>query len=174
MKNRDKNYANLISVEKYPGNKNIPGVFHKIINEIPRCTTFFELFAGSAAVSSKISVPDLNIILNDIDVNVCSRLKEKFSDHTVIKNHYLHALHTKLTMPASTVIFVDPPYLHETRSNNKDLYKYEMTYNDHVQLIRTLLQLKAKVMIIHPKCKTYECEFKSWRKIEIKIRYNRL
>jgi len=40
----------------YPGNKNIPGLIQKIVNQIPECKFFHEPFAGSAGVSNFLSV----------------------------------------------------------------------------------------------------------------------
>ena len=54
-----------------------------------------------------------------------------------------------------------------------NIYNFEMTLNEHIELITSLLQLKCFVMVIHPKCALYDEMFKDWRKIEIKIRYNR-
>ena len=37
------------TINNYPGNKNIKGVYHKIINNIPKCDLYAEPFAGSGA-----------------------------------------------------------------------------------------------------------------------------
>ena len=39
----------------YSGGKNGNGTFQTIINEIPRCDVYFELFAGSAAVYNNMA-----------------------------------------------------------------------------------------------------------------------
>ena len=62
----------------YPGNKNIPGLIHKIINQIPDCSYFLEPFAGSAAVSMFLSVlPGIKtqFYINDLDPLVISNCR---------------------------------------------------------------------------------------------------
>lgn len=71
------------------------------------------------------------------------------------------------------MIFLDPPYLHGTRSGNTNLYEFEMTDNDHVKLLSAVASMEQKIMIIHPKCELYDRMLADWRKVEIKIRYNR-
>lgn len=163
----------MISNSKnYLGHKNIPGVYQKVINEIPFCNNFIELFAGSGAISEKLGSVQSKIYLNDIDKDVCKFLINKFPSSIVSNEHFLNALQLFSTLPAATVIFADPPYLHDTRAKNFERYNFEMSVNDHVQLLTTLLEYSHKVLIIHPKCELYESMLKDWRKVEIKIRYN--
>ena len=164
----------MIDFNKYTGHKNVDGVKHKIINQIPKHNTYIELFAGSASILSNITVPAANIILNDLDINVVQYLKNKFPGGTVKNICSAEFLKTEIAvLDLKTFIFVDPPYLHSTRPNNVNIYNFEMNLDEHIELITSLLQLKCFVMVIHPKCALYDEMFKDWRKIEIKIRYNR-
>lgn len=48
----------------------------------------------------------------------------------------------------SDFIYADPPYLKRTRSNpNRDLYEFEYTEADHVNLLALLLSLPCMVMV---------------------------
>lgn len=71
-----------------------------------------------------------------------------------------------------TFIFMDPPYHHSTRINNKQIYKHEFSNDDHIQLLNYVLQLKCNWMLIHPVCDLYDEMLSECRKVYIKIRYN--
>ena len=62
----------LNTTVRYPGQKKIPGVYQKIINQIPDHTVYYELFAGSAQIAKLLSVGSkaAKIHLNDIDAVV--------------------------------------------------------------------------------------------------------
>lgn len=161
----------------YTGHKNIAGVFQKIINNIPAHKVYCELFAGSASVLSLITVPADRIILNDLDPFVSNKLISRFPNTLIYSINAIDFLkkgsYNIYNNPYNDFFFfLDPPYLHSTRTN-KELYRYEMSDSDHVQLLNVVLQSSCNVMIIHPKCKLYDTMLKDWRKVEIKIRYHR-
>jgi hypothetical protein len=56
-------------MKKYPGQKNIPGLIHKIINEIPYCSEFYEFFAGSGTHFGINADELLTITYNKLEVN---------------------------------------------------------------------------------------------------------
>lgn len=158
----------------YPGQKKIYGLYHKIINQIPGHTVYYELFAGSAQISLLLHPTSgtVRIVLNDIDRSVTD--KYNFTTGAEILNKSaIDIMKTNLsTAGTDTFIFMDPPYLHSTRPNNTKLYKYEMSDSDHVQFLASVLQLKCNCMIIHPKCDLYDKYLSNWRTIQIKVRYH--
>ncbi|MBY0485927.1 MAG: DNA adenine methylase [Flavobacteriaceae bacterium] len=167
------------NLDNYKGHKKIDGVYQKIINNIPAHKVYYELFAGSASILSLITVPAVEVRLNDIDSEVQKLLQQKFTNATVTNFDAIQTL--KITNEDKTLMFVDkkdvflfldPPYLLDTRTD-KELYKYEMSQSDHVQLLNEALQLNCNCMIIHPKCELYDTMLTNWNKVEIKIRYNR-
>jgi DNA adenine methylase len=170
---------------KYPGQKNIPGLIHKIVNEIPFCTEFYELFAGSAAVSIFLYVLDLNVkfYINDISSGVtdkinfiCRQNDLYLPDHTVnISNlNATDIIQTFFNVPATTekFIFMDPPYLHSTRPKNTNIYEFELSESDHIKLLSSIGSIQVNTMIIHPDCDLYNEYLKSWRSVQLKIRYH--
>ena len=62
-----------------------------------------------------------------------------------------------------TFFYCDPPYLHETRTSFDD-YKYEMTYEDHKDLINILSNIKGKVMLSGYQNDLYEQL--NWKRID--------
>lgn len=62
-----------------------------------------------------------------------------------------------------TLFFIDPPYVHETRTIGDKAYRHEMTNADHEQLIDVLKQCKGKVILCgyeHPIYKEL-----NWKKV---------
>lgn len=159
------------TVKKYTGQKNIPGLIQKIVNQIPVFSTMIELFAGSAAVSRFLSVSPGKLILNDLDIEVLK--KYRIPGSLFLNKNALDLLQSDLIRLASinTFVFIDPPYLHQTRYS-QDLYNFELKDDQHEQMLTTILELNCNVMIIHPECDLYNNYLKHWRKIAVKVRYN--
>ena len=62
------------------------------------------------------------------------------------------------------IIYADPPYLHSTRK--KYLYKYEMTDNDHLEMLDVLIHHPGPVMISGYENDLYDFILKDWTKIK--------
>lgn len=61
-------------------------------------------------------------------------------------------------------IYVDPPYLMETRKSARRQYTNEMTEADHIELLEELRKSSAKVMISGYESDLYNEQLKSWNK----------
>ena len=46
----------------------------------------------------------------------------------------------------NTLFYLDPPYVHETRTAKK-VYKFEMSDRDHRELLETIRQVEGKVLL---------------------------
>lgn len=67
-----------------------------------------------------------------------------------------------------TLFYLDPPYVLDTRSAPNSGYKYEMTDDDHRNLIKCILQIKGKVIMSGYDNDIYkELEDKGWTKIKL-------
>ncbi len=160
----------------YPGNKNIPGLLHKIVNQIPVCSAFFEPFAGSAAVSKFLSVlPGIKtmFIINDLDPAVT--VNYNFPADTKVTTGNGFDIINKLIRFRSgtgTFVFIDPPYHHSTRPDHTAVYEHEFSHADHIQLLESVLQLKCNCMIIHPVCDLYDQALHTFRTIQLTVRYH--
>lgn len=67
-----------------------------------------------------------------------------------------------------TLHYVDPPYVHTTRSENasRKAYKYEMTEADHCALATTLLSLRGMVLLSGYYTRLYAELYKDWYKVK--------
>ena len=163
----------------YPGNKNVPGLIQKIVNEIPACSTVTELFAGSAGLTRFLMLNNhchgVTFYINDLDVNLVMKTARElpysvFSQTDNAFNVLQDLINVKSGDPEKHFIFMDPPYMLHTRAN-RTYYKHEFTDQDHERFLNLVVQLKCYVMIIHPVCDLYEAKLASFRKVQLKVRY---
>ena len=103
----------------FPGNKNIPGLIQKIVNQIPPCKYFIEPCAGSAAVSMflfRVPIAQPQYHINDLDPGVTDMF-EYPAGSIVTNNPALDIIKSLVSIPAGpdTFVFIDPPYHHSVR-----------------------------------------------------------
>lgn len=65
-----------------------------------------------------------------------------------------------------TLIYADPPYLPETRTQM--MYAYEMTTDDHVEMLDVLRQHPGPVVLSGYENALYDKQLPSWRKVMVK------
>ena len=68
----------------------------------------------------------------------------------------------------NVLIYLDPTYVWSTRSRKQ--YQYEMSDEDHEELLDTSIHSKAKIVLYGYDCELYERYLKGWRKIQIPAR----
>lgn len=68
---------------------------------------------------------------------------------------------TRFNYP-NVFMYLDPPYLLDVRSGKQ--YKHEMTNDDHEELLKTVLQSRAKIMISGYESEMYNGYLQGWRK----------
>jgi DNA adenine methylase len=67
-----------------------------------------------------------------------------------------------------TLIYADPPYLHETRTC-KDAYRFEMSRDDHVRLLVTILGCRGMVALSGYGNPLYDDALRGWRRVEFDL-----
>lgn len=67
---------------------------------------------------------------------------------------------------AETLIYCDPPYVHETRDirRNNHAYVYEMTDEEHIQLSETLKASKSMIVLSGYRCPLYDDLYIGWER----------
>lgn len=63
-------------------------------------------------------------------------------------------------------MYLDPPYLLSTRAGKQ--YKHEMSDTEHEELLKILLQSKAKIMISGYESEMYDDYLKDWTKVKFR------
>lgn len=68
----------------------------------------------------------------------------------------------------TTLHYVDPPYVLETRADKSDDYAHEMTDDDHAELLTFLRGLRGMVILSGYPCALYDDGLPDWRRVERK------
>ena len=143
--------------ESYYGGKSGDGHYQQIINLIPPHSAFIEPFGGKVGIF-RHKKPSHKTFIIERD----ARLEEYYKKIGVERCHHLDAFKNRLikTGPGAYYIigdaleilddayllfdridhylYVDPPYLLKSRKDNRPTYKYELTDEDHRDLLETL------------------------------------
>ena len=67
----------------------------------------------------------------------------------------------------NVLLYLDPPNVMGTRRYQKGQYKQEMTNADHVELLQTVKESKAKIIISGYASKLYDSELHLWNRREL-------
>jgi DNA adenine methylase len=159
----------------YNGGKNGSGVYQSIINQIPPHEIFISGFAGNCGVLANKKRAVLANIAVDVDTSVTDAWNKI---HGVITYNlpFLKTVEAFLydnrgDAKEKLFIFLDPPYLLETRSGKRNLYKHEMTCTaSHKKLLSAVKKLPFNVCLVHYPNKLYNDTLKNWRKVDIQGR----
>lgn len=72
----------------------------------------------------------------------------------------------------NTLFYLDPPYLHTTRSTTSEYGDQEMTQEQHIKLLDLLLTLKGKVMLSGYPSPLYQEKLHAWTKVDFDLPNN--
>lgn len=148
----------------YPGGKNGFGVYHQIINRIPKHAIRGELFAGSAAISRRL-LPAPILIINDKDAAVLVAWHGK--PGVIVRNEDTLDLLTEFREHGDrTFLYLDPPYPFSVRRTKRPIYKFEWGELEHQIFLSRVLHLKCRVMISSYRNNIYDEALKGWHVYE--------
>lgn len=177
-------------ISNYFGGKNGNGTYHFIINHIPVHQKYLEPFGGSFAIFRNKLTAVINI-LNDKDRQAILNIKNFVS--TGLINNKLDAggksvikeindtlvpeiiyknidgrvlIKDFIDDGNTTFIYIDPPYLFESRKSNKKRYNFEMNVSEHEELLKLIIQCKCNVMISAYKNNLYDKYLKDWQRLD--------
>lgn len=152
-------------ITTYPGGKGGEGVAQAIINQMPPHTLYVEGCVGSGAIL-RMKKPARSSIAIDRDPEVIAHLEGHRlvpDGTTCICGDVMEWLETN-PLSAGALVYLDPPYLLETRSSKKKIYRYEMTTRqEHARLLGIIQQLNCMVIISGYRSELYASELAHWR-----------
>ncbi len=156
---------------RYPGGKNGYGVYQKIINLIPPHDTYIEAFLGSGAILKRKRPAKRNIGI-DVDMQSVRAFQKLGTNAVILCQDALSFLRgIKSSLRETDFIYCDPPYLLETRSCKRPLYKHEFgSESDHRRLLECLLQLPCRIMISGYDSPLYSDLIGSWNIYRYEVR----
>lgn len=157
----------------YLGSKAASGVYQKIIAEMPPHDTYIETHLGSGAVMLRKPPARHNIGI-DIDAQTLAEFKwtgPDFCSCELLNGDAVDSLEgfnfSDLPVTSRVLLYVDPPYLPETRTGNAR-YRYEYSVADHERLLSCLVSLPDNVSVIlsgYPS-QLYDERLAGWRSKE--------
>ena len=161
----------------YNGGKAGSGTTQRLINLMPPHRRYVEPFLGAGAIlKAKRPAPGLNLGI-EADAAVIAEhwgggdpgatdgAGEAMPQHrTIVHGDGLQHLQER-HYGTDTLIYCDPPYLRETRTSTRDLYRYEFTEPDHRALLAAIRDQAAAGALVmlsgyHPKL--YARELRDW------------
>lgn len=161
---------NAKAYQNYFGGKNSNGTYQTIINHIPPHDVFMSLFLGNCAITRKIK-PAKYSILNDLDTDVANNWKALNLpiNYELLNEPALYILqHLKnfTDCPGVIFIYLDPPYRKDARKSKVDVYKHEMSDNDHSDLLLQIVAMcdhkHIKMMVSHYPDPVYDAALVGW------------
>jgi DNA adenine methylase len=99
--------------------------------------------------------------LPEVIAQVSERLKHNNKSLVQIENRNVFELIPKYNRE-NVLMYLDPPYLLETRKNKK-VYRHEMTYEEHEELLKLITCSKAKIIISGYMNDLYSKYLSGWR-----------
>ncbi len=175
----------------YPGGKSGPGVYQRLINEIPPHEVYVAGFAGRDAIA-QFKKPAARNVLIDLDPSPldwwaeysagdaehgdAARLWELHNCDSLdwLRITFGLTRHHRPTDPPPVdresryqnwFVFLDPPYLMGTRSSGP-MYRHEMTDEQHAELLRIVRLLPCPVMLCGYWSQLYANALDDWRVVE--------
>ncbi len=163
----------------YPGGKCGAGVYQTIINLMPPHEVYIEPFLGGGAVMRMKRPARLNIGL-DLDARVAAeaaRLVGRGDCRSPIagrgepaefqfrEDDGIEFLRRTWFQPAA-LVYCDPPYVLSTRSSRRRLYRFEMTDEQHRELLDVIKRLPCFVMISGYFSEMYSDSLKGWSSVQ--------
>lgn len=156
----------------YTGGKGEPGVYQTIINQIPPHEIYIEGFLGGGAILRHKQPARINIGI-DLDPELMEIWQEnpeyRFhrddgnSFYFFCQSFFDFISQTDLSFygpSAKTFIYLDPPYLMETRKTQQRLYNFELENDDHEKLLEMITSRSEMIMISGYKSDLY-CDYLS-------------
>ncbi|URD45503.1 DNA adenine methylase (plasmid) [Pseudomonas sp. BYT-5] len=146
---------------KYPGGKG--KCYQRLINLMPPHHTYIESHLGGGAVMRHKKAAARSIGL-DLDPIVINRWRNEFPEVCELHQTDAVAFLQTYEFQGDELLYVDPPYVPETRRRVK-VYRCDYAHDDHLQLLRLLMTLPCKVMLSGYDCELYNAELDDWRKV---------
>lgn len=146
------------------GGKGQAGTWQRLINCMPPHRVYVECFAGSAVVArNKRAAPET--VLIDASTSAIAALREGSwgAGVTIICGDAISILAAR-EWRGDELVYADPPYLFETRSDARTRYLCEMgAESEHCALLALLCSLPCMVVLTHYPHPLYRSSLAGWR-----------
>jgi len=100
----------------------------------------------------------------DLDAKIIELWQMELSDTCELYQVDAVAFLEAYSFEGQELVYVDPPYVPETRRRAK-VYRCDYSKADHIRLLRCLVSLPCNVMLSGYDCDLYNRELVGWRKV---------
>ena len=151
----------------YLGSKLASGAYQAIIAHMPPHDTYIETHLGGGAIMKK-KPQSIRSIGIDKDSEALANLQCTYDVelHQDDATAFLQSF--DFENAGRTLIYADPPYLHSTRTS-RARYKHEYSDQDHIDLITTLKDLPANVILSGYASSLYDDLLADWHTMSFQI-----
>jgi len=151
--------------DTYFGGKGASGSYQKIINHIRPHKKLIIPFLGNGSVMRKIK-PCEETFCFDVDPDVIKKWQGSTKDRNIFVSSltFEKSLLDYTRSSKDTVIYMDPPYPHETRGKTR--YKFDMGATSQLRLLSIANKIKCDCLISTYPNKMYESELSTWYHID--------
>jgi DNA adenine methylase len=154
----------------YPGGKSSSGVYQQIINQIPPHRVYIEPFLGGGSILLHKRPAEKSIGL-DKDPKVITGWKENNQPGTTVILGDAISFLKNYKWEGGEFVYLDPPYLLETRKCKRPIYTYEFSdIRSHKKLLKILLKLPCTIAISGYWSSLYSEMLATWRTISYQTR----
>lgn len=152
------------SIANYDGGKGQAGVYQRIINQIPPHDVYIEGCLGGGAVMWHKRPARISYGV-EIDPAIVDEWRRvEFPSLRLVCGNVVKFLE-RFTWSGSELVYLDPPYVRDTRSFKGDLYEYEMTDQQHEELLKVIKRIPARVIISGYWSEMYAEALAGWRAV---------
>jgi DNA adenine methylase len=155
-------------VRSVVGSKAASGVAQRIVSMLPAHRLFIEAFAGGAAVTLK-KKPAEETVLIERDPETAAQLRATIEARAlptsiiVMEGDAISLYPNLQAMQQDACIYCDPPYLMETRKNQRRYYRYDWSDEDHCRFLRWVSLASCPVVISGYFSEMYASMLQGWR-----------
>ncbi len=90
------------------------------------------------------------------------RIAERVKDTIILNKNAFEIM--KVWDDENTLFYLDPPYMPDTRSEGStSIYEYEMTVENHIEMLTLAKNSRAKIIISGYSCALYNRTLKGWK-----------
>ncbi|MCG7551586.1 DNA adenine methylase [Pseudoalteromonas sp. Of7M-16] len=151
-------------MDNYLGAKGASGLYQAIINVMPPHDTYVEGFLGTGYVMKQKAPARRNIGLDLSKTCIDSFDYAAAEVYQISFFEYLRTFDYKNN--GRILMYLDPPYMHETRTS-KARYEYELTDEEHKELLKIVLELPCYIMLSGYRNPLYNDMLSDWWSVDI-------
>jgi len=168
-----------MNFERYVGSKGGSGVWQRIISQMPPHTTYIEGFLGTGQILRRKRPAAVNIGIEKNQAVVRQWAAEAFPCYSAVATGYggdagsaiingdVRSILKSYRWAGGELVYLDPPYLFDTRSFQKNVYEFEMSDGEHLELLKLIKRLPCLVLISGYWSAMYDRELRDWRPVTI-------